>query len=110
VWRTRIHSLSMDEPPSRAPTPPADLWGAILEAVSSSRAIPAKQILLLGEPGTGKSALAAALLQKPPPPAADDGARLDFALHYDWADVRDDADEGVYRMWGAGYMRALTCG
>jgi dynein light intermediate chain 1 len=95
VWRTRIHSLSMDEPPSRAPTPPADLWGAILEAVSSSRAIPAKQILLLGEPGTGKSALAAALLQKPPPAAADDGARLDFALHYDWADVRDDADEGV---------------
>lgn len=72
--------------------PPQDLWSSILDSVSSSRSIPAKQVLILGEPSSGKSSLASALLQKPP--AEDKAEDQDFALGYDWADVRDEADEG----------------
>jgi hypothetical protein len=73
------------------PAPPQDLWSSILDSVSSTRAIPSKQVLVLGQPAAGKSLLASALLQKPV--AADDSD--DFALGYDWADVRDDGDEGA---------------
>jgi dynein light intermediate chain 1 len=39
--------------------------------------------------------LAAALLQKPvADEAKDDSRSSDFALGYEWADVRDEADEG----------------
>ncbi|KZT24566.1 hypothetical protein NEOLEDRAFT_1156807 [Neolentinus lepideus HHB14362 ss-1] len=82
---------------SRSSTPeaaPQDLWSSILDSVSSTRSIPSKQVLLLGHPSSGKSALAAALLQKPA--EAEDRKeelRSDFALGYDWADIRDDADE-----------------
>jgi dynein light intermediate chain 1 len=51
-------------------------------------------MVLLGQSSSGKSTLASALLQKP---AADDGRgdqKSDFALGYDFADVRDDGDEG----------------
>lgn len=78
----------------------ADLWSSILDSVSSSRATPAKQILLLGEPSSGKSGIAAALLRKPSlaeggaVPAAAAATHGDFALGYEFSDVRDDADEG----------------
>ena len=82
--------------PSSPEAPPQDLWSSILDSVSSSRSIPAKQILILGEPTSGKSTLTAALLHKST--TADDESeeqhKSDFALGYDWADVRDDADEG----------------
>lgn len=81
--------------PSSPDEPPQDLWSSILDSVSSSRSIPAKQILLLGQPSTGKSTLAAALLQKTSTDEVKEDQRLDFALGYDWADVRDDADEGM---------------
>jgi len=73
---------------------PQDLWSSILDSVSSSRSIPAKQILLLGQPSSGKSTLASALLQKPVSADQKDGQKIDFAIGYDFADVRDDADEG----------------
>lgn len=76
---------------SRPASPTQDLWSSILDSVSKSRSTPSKQILLLGEPRTGKSSLAAALLQKP---LDHDQTKDDFALGFDWADVRDDADEG----------------
>ncbi|KAF8897852.1 dynein light intermediate chain-domain-containing protein [Infundibulicybe gibba] len=79
--------------PSSPSQPPADLWSSILDSVSSSRSIPSKQILILGSPGTGKSSLASALLQKPIPDNDTDDAKTDFALGYNFADVRDDADE-----------------
>lgn len=44
----------------------------------------------MGEPRTGKSTLASALLQKP---LDLDRPKDDFALGFDWADVRDDTDE-----------------
>ncbi|KAJ7437860.1 dynein light intermediate chain-domain-containing protein [Mycena galericulata] len=82
----------MDSRPSSPEAPPQDLWGSILDSVSSSRSIPSKQILLLGQPSTGKSTLAAGLLQKPPSDDKDDH-RIDFAVGYDFANVRDEADE-----------------
>jgi dynein light intermediate chain 1 len=63
--------------------------------MDASRSIPSKQVLLLGQPSSGKSTLAAALLQKPVPnETKDDSRSSNFALGYEWADVRDDADEG----------------
>lgn len=85
----------MDNSRASSPeAPPQDLWSSILDSVSSSRSIPAKQIVLLGQPSTGKSTLAAALLQKPVAEEVREDQRSDFALGYDWSDVRDDADEG----------------
>ncbi|KAG8834064.1 hypothetical protein FRC17_009627 [Serendipita sp. 399] len=75
---------------SRPASPTQDLWSSILDSVSKTRSTPSKQILILGEPRTGKSALTAALLQKP---LDLERPRDDFALGYDWADIRDDADE-----------------
>jgi dynein light intermediate chain 1, cytosolic len=86
----------MDDTRSSSPeAPPEDLWSSILDSVSSSRSIPSKQVVILGEPSSGKSTLAAALLQKPPSDDPKPEERLDFALGYDWADVRDDAEEGT---------------
>ncbi|KAI0340892.1 hypothetical protein BDW22DRAFT_1359733 [Trametopsis cervina] len=82
-----------DSRPSSPDAPPQDLWSSILDSVSSSRTTPAKQIVLLGEPSSGKSTLAAALLNKPPSEEVKQDERSDFALGYDWADVRDEADE-----------------
>ncbi|KAJ2929229.1 hypothetical protein H1R20_g7864, partial [Candolleomyces eurysporus] len=79
--------------PSSPEAPPQDLWSSILDSVSSSRSIPSKQVLLLGQPSTGKSSIASALLQKPISDEAKDDQRIDFALGYDFANVRDDADE-----------------
>lgn len=76
--------------------PPQDLWSSILDSVSSSRSTPSKQILILGQPSTGKSTLATALLQKPVADEGKDDQRIDFSLGYDFADVRDDADEGAF--------------
>jgi dynein light intermediate chain 1, cytosolic len=89
----------MEDTRSSTPeAPPEDLWLSILDSVSTSRSIPAKNVIILGEPSTGKSTLAAALLRKPLPVASADASQpenhLDFSLGYDWADVKDDADEG----------------
>ncbi|KAF7302019.1 Dynein 1 light intermediate chain [Mycena indigotica] len=82
----------MDSRPASPEQTPQDLWGAILDSVSSSRSIPSKQVLLLGQPSTGKSTLAAGLLQKPVGDVKEEN-RIDFAVGYDFADVRDEADE-----------------
>ncbi|KAF8915386.1 dynein 1 light intermediate chain [Mucidula mucida] len=83
----------MDSRPPSPEAPPADLWSTILDSVSSSRSINSKQVLLLGQPSAGKSTLASALLQKQPADAGKDDLKIDFALGYDFANVRDDADE-----------------
>lgn len=82
-----------DSRPTSPEDPPQDLWSSILDSVSTSRSIPSKQILLLGEPSSGKSTIAAALLKRPL--AEDKQEQHDFAVGYDWADVRDEADEGT---------------
>ena len=82
----------MTQAASRPVSPTQDLWSSILDSVSNSRSIPSKQILLLGEPQTGKSTIAAALLQRQ---LEKDQVHDDFALGYGWADVRDEADDGM---------------
>ncbi|KAK2466008.1 hypothetical protein APHAL10511_001649 [Amanita phalloides] len=82
-----------DSRPSSPEPPPQDLWSSILDSVSSTRSIPSKQILLLGQPKSGKSALAAALLHKAVSEQSKDDEKIDFAIGYDFADVRDDGDE-----------------
>ena len=89
-------TMNEDSHPSSPEAPPQDLWSTILNSVSSSRSIPAKNILVLGQPSTGKSTLVSALLQKPAADASKDEPRTDFALGYDWADVRDEGEEGLY--------------
>lgn len=75
--------------------PPQDLWSSILDSVSSSRAIPSKNVIVLGEPLSGKSTLVQNLLQKKDN-ADTNGKDADFALGYDWADIRDEGDEGRF--------------
>ena len=95
-WNSHLNSTMNEDSRSSSPeAPPQDLWSTILNSVSSSRSIPAKNILVLGQPSTGKSTLVSALLQKPPADASKDEPRTDFALGYDWADVRDEGEEGL---------------
>ncbi|EJU06359.1 hypothetical protein DACRYDRAFT_45062 [Dacryopinax primogenitus] len=75
----------------RSSSPVQELWSSILNSVSATRSIPSKNVLILGEEHTGKSTLVRALLRK----TEDDDQSGDFALGYGWADVKDDADEGV---------------
>lgn len=90
-----LSDVAMDSSrPSSPDALPQDLWSSILDSVSTSRSIPAKHVLVLGQPSSGKSALVSALLEKSQSDAEGEGLRADFALGYDWADVRDDADEG----------------
>lgn len=89
--------------PSSPDAPPQDLWSSILDSVSKSRSIPAKQVLVLGQPSSGKSTLISALLKKSSEDSEKEDHRSDFALGYDWADVKDDAEEGGYR-----YSRVLS--
>jgi hypothetical protein len=86
--------MNDDERSSSPDAPPQDLWSSILNSVSSSRSIPAKNVLVLGQPSTGKSTLVSALLQKPAADGNKDEPHTDFALGYDWADVRDEGEEG----------------
>jgi dynein light intermediate chain 1, cytosolic len=88
----------MDSRSGSPEPPPQDLWSSILDSVSSSRSIPSKNVVLLGQPSTGKSTLASALLQKPASEDPDEAHLYDFCLEYDFADVRDDADEGLFML------------
>ena len=50
---------------------------------------------MLGQPSSGKSTLVSPLLHKAMSDDQD-AQRTDFAIGYDFADVRDEADEGKY--------------
>ncbi|KAF9450664.1 hypothetical protein P691DRAFT_809945 [Macrolepiota fuliginosa MF-IS2] len=80
--------------PSTPDAPPENLWSSILDSVSTSRSLPSKQVLLLGQSSAGKSTIASALLQRPPSLEENkEEHRIDFAVGYEFADVRDDGDE-----------------
>jgi len=91
--------MNQDSRSSSPEATPQDLWLSILDSVSSSRSIPAKNVLVLGQPSTGKTTLVSALLQKPAADTSKDEPRTDFALGYDWADVRDEGEEGLFLAW-----------
>ncbi|KAI6034907.1 dynein light intermediate chain-domain-containing protein [Pisolithus orientalis] len=69
--------------------PPQDLWSSILDSVSSTRSTPHRP---------GKSLLASTLLQKPVADDSTEESRTDFALGYDWADVKDGDEDTLARL------------
>lgn len=85
---------------SRPASPEQNLWDSILNSVSTRRSIPSGNVLILGEPSTGKTTLANALLQR----AANDArpetgewfGKTDFALGYQWSNVKEEGEEGPH--------------
>lgn len=86
------------EDTSRPASPQENLWDSILNSVSSRRSVPSGNVLILGEPSTGKTTLVNALLQKSSTSTrgetGDKVPKLDFALGYQWANVKEEGDEG----------------
>lgn len=105
---------------SRPSSPEHNLWDSILNSVSTRRSIPSGNVLILGEPSTGKTTLANALLQRDASVATGSGAgttiaeggsewfgKTDFALGYQWANVKEEGEEGMYRPWFVDVSRLL---
>lgn len=94
----RIYGLAM-ETASRPTSPEQNLWDSILNSVSTRRSIPSGNVLILGEPCTGKTTLANALLQRLAEGNRNEmGERFsktDFALGYEWANVKEEGEEGL---------------
>lgn len=84
---------------SRPASPEQNLWDSILNSVSTRRSIPSGNVLILGEPSTGKTTLANALLQRASTDSRNEtGERFgknDFALGYQWSNVKEEGEEGV---------------
>lgn len=84
---------------SRPSSPEQNLWDSILNSVSTRRSIPSGNVLILGEPSTGKTTLANALLQRPPEASRNETGewfgKTDFALGYQWANVKEEGEEGT---------------
>lgn len=85
----------------RPSSPEQNLWSSILDSVSSSRAIPSRNVIILGEPNSGKSTLSNALLQKSNQQSrgrteedSKSKSSKEFAIGYEWANVKDEAEEG----------------
>jgi hypothetical protein len=94
-----IFTKARMEATSRPVSPEQNLWDSILNSVSTRRSVPSGNVLILGEPSTGKTTLANALLQR-----LADGSRhesgewfgkTDFALGYQWANVKEEGEEGL---------------
>jgi dynein light intermediate chain 1 len=64
-------------------------------SLSFLRTIPSNIFLVRGQSSTGKSTLASALLQKPLANAEKDVPCTDFVGGCDWADGRDEEEEGL---------------
>ncbi|KAJ7205946.1 hypothetical protein C8J57DRAFT_1454441 [Mycena rebaudengoi] len=92
--------------------PPADLWSSILDSVSSSRSTPSKQILLWAQPSSGKSHARCRFSSRKMSRRLQRTShhRTDFAVGYDYADVRDEADEDTLaRLSVYNQYTALPC-
>ncbi|KAF7731782.1 hypothetical protein EC973_008297 [Apophysomyces ossiformis] len=103
-----------------------EIWSTILKGVASSKMVPTKNVLVLGDPGCGKSTLIHYLKHDPGPqttlPEADDVATASFgvnvnnnytqlpienldedttntlALGYTFVDVQDEENEAIARL------------
>jgi ABC-type taurine transport system ATPase subunit len=65
-----------------------ELWPSILESVSSRSNSHTKNVVVLGESGTGKTTLVELLRGK------GKGRSVDLGLSYEYWDVKDASDEG----------------
>ncbi|KAI8640521.1 dynein light intermediate chain-domain-containing protein [Parasitella parasitica] len=105
-----------------------ELWSGILKGVASSKIVPTKNVLILGEPGVGKSTLVHFLKNDPGPqqiPKFDHNEHpapfsvnhnnyaqpsnnlagqfqndetIDLALGYSFVDVKDEENEAIARL------------
>ncbi|KAI8075542.1 dynein light intermediate chain-domain-containing protein [Thamnidium elegans] len=99
-----------------------EIWSGILKGVASSKMVPTKNVLILGEPGVGKSTLVHYLKNDPGPQQvskfeSDDNSphfsatnnytqtstqlneeKNDLALGYTFVDVKDEENEAIARL------------
>ncbi|KAI7876776.1 dynein light intermediate chain-domain-containing protein [Mucor mucedo] len=100
-----------------------EIWSGILKGVASSKMVPTKNVLILGEPGVGKSTLVHYLKNDPGPQQtpkfdAEDATpfnvsasnnythstqqfneeKNDLALGYTFVDVKDEENEAIARL------------
>ena len=68
----------------------------LAHSLTSSRSIPSKQFLVLGQPSSVQINSCITLLHKALSGDQKNAQRIDFAIGYDFADVGDEADEGKY--------------
>lgn len=94
----RIYQIAM-EAASRPASPEQNLWDSILNSVSTRRSVPSGNVLILGEPSTGKTTLANAFLQRLVGGSRNESGewfgKTDFALGYQWANVKEEGEEGL---------------
>lgn len=64
--RTHVGQSKATEPSQHDAPPQHDLWSSILNSVKSSKAVSTRNIVLLGEPKSGKSSLISALASTSP--------------------------------------------
>lgn len=90
-----------------APAEHMNLWSSILNSVQSTRAITTRNLVVLGEPGSGKSTLISAIASQSPTGLVTgaDGQVSELALSYAYFDVGDEKDKeetvarvGVYTL------------
>ncbi|KAI9199311.1 dynein light intermediate chain-domain-containing protein [Polychytrium aggregatum] len=108
---TRRDSVNSQTEPPTSPTrlaqedaddlSPADIWASILKSVSSSKVVPTKNIIVVGDSNSGKSTISNAI-KNPNEYYAPDSSEL--ALSYSFAEVNDDGDViariGIYQIAG----------
>ncbi|KAI8056302.1 dynein light intermediate chain-domain-containing protein [Gilbertella persicaria] len=96
-----------------------EIWSSILKSVASTKMVPTKNVLILGEPGVGKSTLVQYLKNDPGPqqpfekedhtpfssapshlytPFTEEEDKNDLALGYTYVDVKDEENEAMARL------------
>lgn len=93
-----FQTLAMSRPSSPSAStggaaPQKSLLQSIIENISTKRArsIPEKQVVILGEPQTGKTTLISSIIQRS---SASEGS--DFVIGYEWCNVTDEGDDGEF--------------
>ncbi|KAI8058955.1 dynein light intermediate chain-domain-containing protein [Gilbertella persicaria] len=123
--------MTISTPPTQQGTQTSEkeeIWSTILKGVASSKMVPSKKILVLGDPGSGKSTLIHYLKNDPGPQAIqndndevptatnapfsissrpnyipvdnhdDDDATNTLALGYSFIDIQDEDNEAIARL------------
>ncbi|KAG1176742.1 hypothetical protein G6F70_003260 [Rhizopus microsporus] len=116
-------SIQQQQQQQQHQTEKEEIWSTILSNVASSRMVPTKRVLVLGDPATGKSTLIHFLKNDPGPQVVqadnddvptsfgannnyvplpvenlDDDTRSTLALGYNMIDVQDEENEAIARL------------